>query len=236
MTKILVYIKTSSKWYDNDIIEIICQNDGIFFAYNEHTRKGYIILYRKYVQKYYSYSMGMSVLMSKTHVQLFTLHENFSQVARSWASADISSLIPPDFHPLLPCSRKLCFSVETRYENGISISETDANLSSSETTQLAFQGFGCKSHMLELTVLWLITNHGLKGSLTSGATNSFRPTCLTMWFASQLETVLVYIIVVAPKLSSPNPHASKNDLWKRCRGITISSKMLFHLFVLMIHE
>lgn len=51
-----------------------------FFAYNEHTRKGYIILYRKYVQKYYSYSMGMSVVMSKTHVQLFTLHENFSQV------------------------------------------------------------------------------------------------------------------------------------------------------------
>lgn len=24
--------------------------------------------------------MGMSVVMSKTHVQLFTLHENFSQV------------------------------------------------------------------------------------------------------------------------------------------------------------
>lgn len=78
--------------------------------------------------------------------------------------------------------------------------------------------------------------HDLRGPPTGGATNSFRPTCLTMWFASQLEAVLAYIIVVAPKLSSPNPHASKNNLWKRCRGITISSKMLFVLMTMNNYE
>ena len=52
-----------------------------------------------------------------------------------------------------------------------------------------------------------------RGLLSGGTNKRFRPKRLAIWLSSELaETVLVYIIVVEPKMSSPNPHASKNGL------------------------
>ena len=51
------------------------------------------------------------------------------------------------------------------------------------------------------------------GSLRGGATRSFRPAHVIIRLLSILSgEVFAYIIVVDPKISSPNPHAAKNNL------------------------
>ena len=54
----------------------------------------------------------------------------------------------------------------------------------------------------------------LRGVLSGGINNSFRPALLAIWLLASeaAEIVLVYIIVVEHKMSSLNPHASKNGL------------------------
>lgn len=56
-----------------------------------------------------------------------------------------------------------------------------------------------------------------RGVLRGGINSSIRPARLAIWLASlseaaETETVLVYIIVVEPKMSFLNPQALKNDL------------------------
>jgi len=55
---------------------------------------------------------------------------------------------------------------------------------------------------------------GLAPSIRGGINNSFRPAQVTTYSPSWVinGTVLLYIIVVEFKMSSPNPHALKNNL------------------------
>ena len=70
-------------------------------------------------------------------------------------------------------------------------------------------------HAVNLT-LYIVVLEDSYGPLRGGTNNSFRPARITVcshfWVVDQ--AVLVYIMVVEPRMSPPNPHALKNNLTK----------------------
>lgn len=71
-----------------------------------------------------------------------------------------------------------------------------------------------KLQMNQCTHILTSLYHNLKGSRSGGNKSNFLPARWTIWLAWEVELILVYIIVVEPIMSLPNPHASKNGLRK----------------------
>jgi len=63
-------------------------------------------------------------------------------------------------------------------------------------------------------------------SLGVGTSKRFGPAHLTTpW---PLDAVLVYIIVVEPKMSSPNPHASKSGLEQKVHEKNLTGSLVMY--------
>lgn len=68
--------------------------------------------------------------------------------------------------------------------------------------------------------------HDWKGSRSGGNNSNFLPAHWIISLDWEVELVLVYIIVVEPIMSLPNPHASKNGLRKYRNNNSLGWKFL----------